>query len=100
MMRIYISGKVTGDEDNAKTRFDDAVQYLQKRYPEAEIVNPLEVNSGFGKYAKPSHAEYMKISFALLDMCNGIYMIEGWEDSKGANQEYGYAKGRKYIFVE
>lgn len=36
----------------------------------------------------------MRMSFELLDICDAIYMLDGWESSKGANQEYGFAKGK------
>nr|DAZ41552.1 MAG TPA: protein of unknown function (DUF4406) [Caudoviricetes sp.] len=36
----------------------------------------------------------MRMSFELLDLCDAIYMLDGWENSKGANQEYGFAKGK------
>lgn len=38
-----------------------------------------------------TYEEYMKISMCMLDMCNYIYMLKGWEKSCGANREYGYA---------
>lgn len=41
-----------------------------------------------------THEEYMRMSFELLNICDAIYMLEGWENSKGANQEYGFAKGK------
>ena len=49
-----------------------------------------------------THEDYMKISFALLDMCKTIYMLDGWKDSCGACQEYGYAlaKGYSILFEE
>ena len=49
-----------------------------------------------------THEDYMKISFALLDMCKTIYMLDGCKDSCGACQEYGYAlaKGYSILFEE
>ena len=35
--------------------------------------------------------EYMKVSLTLLQMADAIYMLDGWEDSKGARQEYDMA---------
>lgn len=36
----------------------------------------------------------MRMYFESLDICDAIYMLDGWENSKGANQEYGFAKGK------
>lgn len=29
-----------------------------------------------------THGEYMRMSFELLDLCDAIYMLDGWEESK------------------
>lgn len=42
----------------------------------------------------------MRMYFELLDICDAIYMLDGWENSKGANREYGFAvaKGMRLMF--
>jgi hypothetical protein len=42
----------------------------------------------------------MKICFSLIDHADELYFLKGWEESRGANQEYGYAfaSGKKIIF--
>lgn len=98
-MKIYISGAITNNP-NYKEDFERAKDFLQKEYPKAEIINPALVNSFLPK--STTHEEYMRMSFCMLDMCDSVYFINGWEDSKGANQEYGYAiaKGKLRIFKE
>lgn len=46
------------------------------------------------------YEEYMKMSMCMLDMCDYICMLKGWQDSRGANREYGYAlaKDKTIIF--
>lgn len=34
----------------------------------------------------------MKIDLALLELCDGIYMLSNWEQSKGAKTELSVAK--------
>ena len=87
-MKIYISGAITNCPD-FKERFEMAEYYLQKTYPDAEIINPALVNSFLPK--STTHEEYMKMSFTMLDMADAIYMIDNWRSSCGASQEYGYA---------
>lgn len=97
-MKIYISGAITSNP-NYKEDFERAEDYLQKEYPKAEIINPALVNSHLPK--STTHEEYMKMSFVMLDMADSVYFINGWEESKGANQEYGYALAKdKTILVE
>ena len=33
------------------------------------------------------------IDINLIDLCDAIYMLRGWDMSRGANREYGYASG-------
>lgn len=40
-----------------------------------------------------TYEEYMYIDINLIDLCDAIYMLRGWEMSRGANREYGYASG-------
>lgn len=97
-MKIYISGSISNNP-NYKEDFERAEDYLQREYPNAEIINPALVNSYLPK--STTHEEYMKMSFCMLDMADAIFMIDGWENSCGARQEYGYALAKdKIILVE
>ena len=93
-MRIYISGPITNVIDY-KEKFARAEQNLKAKYPDAEIINPTVLDK-----LPLTYDEYMELDLRLLGMCEGIYMMEGWEDSKGANREYGYAlaKGNAIYF--
>ena len=94
-MRIYISGPISGVLD-FKEKFDQAEKYLKEKYPNAEIINPTMI-------VLPSsctHEDYMKIDFMLLDLCDAIYMMPGWDLSKGCNQEYGYAMAKDLIILK
>lgn len=95
-MRIYISGAITGTDD-----YMDRFAKVEKRLTKAgyTVYNPANANSYMPE--RTTYEQYMKISFCLLEMAEAIYMLKGWENSKGANREYGYALGRKMkIFME
>ena len=89
---IYIAGKITGSE-NYKEIFRDAEIDLSERgfIP----MNPAKLNSGF------EHAEYMHICYAMIDICDRVYLLKDWQESKGAVMEYKYAmKNHKDIIRE
>ena len=95
-MKIYISGAITNNP-NYKEDFERAEDYLQREYPSADIINPALVNSFLPK--STTYEEYMKMSFCMLDMCESIQMLQGWEKSCGANREYGYAMAQNMIIM-
>lgn len=94
MARIYISGPMTGVE-NYKEQFAKAEQELQEQGH--SVVNPALVDFIL---SDGSYEEYMKVDMFLLDMCDTIYMLKGWEKSCGANREYGYAMAKDYIVLQ
>lgn len=91
-LRIYISGAITGTDDFME-RFKKAEDFLKEKGH--SVLNPAHANSYMPEDA--TYEEYMKICFALLDMADAIYMLDGWEESCGANREYGYALARDMI---
>lgn len=96
-MRIYISGQISNlEKSDYMERFRKAE--LELTYIGYSVVNPAKVNAQLPK--DTNYEEYMKMSFCMLDMCDAIYMLDGWEESHGANREYGYAiaKGKEVIF--
>ena len=93
-MKIYISGKITGTTDYIK-RFERA----EKAISNYIVVNPAKVNAQLP--IETTWKEYMQMSMTMLKMCDAIYMLKGWKDSKGAKLEYEFAKSKNYkIFFE
>lgn len=94
-MRVYISGPITGVE-KYQENFKKAEKDLrEKGY---SVINPTAFDD---KLPVLEYEEYMKLDITLLDLCHAIYMLKGWEDSRGANREYGYALAAgKQIMME
>ena len=95
MNKIYISGKITGTTDYMQ-RFSEAKLRLMN-YFDCDIINPAKVNSMLP--TNTTYEEYMKMSLCMLSMCDTIYMLKGWKDSKGARLEHEYAKAHNYNII-
>ena len=89
-MRIYIAGKITG-LDNYRDRFDKKQKELENKGH--TVINPTGLYDILGDGF--SHNEYMKICFSLIDLCDCIYLLANWRDSKGAimELEHGLRRG-------
>lgn len=96
-MKVYISGAITGTNDFME-RFQKAEDELKKMGH--KVYNPAHANSYMPEGT--THEQYMAVSFLLLGMADAIYLLKGWEKSRGANMEYGYAiaKNKKIIMEE
>lgn len=89
-MRIYISGPITGHEDYL-AEFDVARRAVEALFDyRVEVINPARICAELPEDTE--WEEYMNICFKLLDMADGIYMMQGWKESTGAGAEYGYAR--------
>lgn len=86
-MKIYISGKIT-DEPNFKDIFCLAEMRLKNEGH--EILSPLAIAN-----VHLSYDEYLKIDFAMIEVCDAIYMLKNWKESNGAQLELKFAKSLK-----
>ena len=93
--KVYISGAIAHyDLEERRQAFDQADSFLSlKGY---SPVNPF-------KNGLPDEAhwrEHMRADIALLLGCDFIYMLQGWELSKGAKLELDVASscGIKVLF--
>ena len=86
MKKIYISGPISGlPLETVYNNFTNVeAQLLEQGY---EVVNPL--NNGLSTNA--TWEEHMRADLRLLLDCDAIYMLEGWEKSRGARIEYALA---------
>lgn len=82
---IYISGGITGVKDYME-KFSKAEEMLSENYA---VVNPARLNAS---HKDKAWAWYMRRCLKWLCDCDTIYMLNGWEKSKGAMMEYSIAK--------
>ena len=95
-MKVYVSGKITGTTDY-KERFETAENILRAGFG-YDVINPAQVCAGLPEGM--THDEYMAVCLCLVNMCDAIYMMEGWRESNGASIEYGYALAKELRIIE
>ena len=95
-MKVYIAGKVTGlEKAEVFKKFNESVNQLKKQGYITMSPAVLASNEGF------EHSNYMHVCFAMIDVCDAVYMQKDWWDSKGARMELQYArKFKKKFFYE
>lgn len=81
-MKVYIAGKIT-NEHNYKEIFKRAEEHLIAEGK--QVINPAVLPEGFG------YEDYMHICFAMIDVCDMVFMLDNWKSSKGATAERDYA---------
>lgn len=89
---IYIAGKISGDPEY-KDKFMKAEEYLTKTKGYEVVLNPSKLPEGL------TYEDYFPICFAMIDAAKAVYMMLGWEESRGANRELGYAIGKGYEVI-
>jgi len=102
---IYVAGPMRGFENYNYPAFDRCARVLRNQG--WEVINPAELDREAGKPTNPSYEfdpdnnyedhEYMRNALlrdvvAICEKCTAIYMMSGWEKSKGANAELALAR--------
>ena len=81
-MKIYLAGKIYGNEDY-KQQFKSAARRYSKGGQNI-ILNPAVMPEGL----KPN--DYMRMSFAMIDAADMVVFLDGWRESRGAMLEFAY----------
>lgn len=84
--RIYISGKMTGLPDFNYPKFNKVAKQLRRMG--YTVYNPAEMISD------PSFtwSDYMREAIKMMLECDTVYLLDGFETSKGAIIEINLAK--------
>lgn len=88
---VYISGPMTGLPDYNRGVFNAAAAKL--RAIGYEVVNPAE------QPEQPSWEEYMRHDIKLMMGCQSIFLLPGWQNSRGARIEFQIAESLRFCIV-
>lgn len=84
MAKIYIAGPMSGLPGLNRQAFNRAAGHVVRRGNVA--LNPAILPDGL------EQAEYMDICFAMLRCADGIFLLDGWQQSAGAKAEHALAE--------
>lgn len=85
MKIYYISGRISGDEHNAKELFRKAKEFLQQLG--YGVVNPFDN----GLHSDSSWERHLAVDIINMLECDGLMQLEGWQQSRGARLEHEIA---------
>ncbi len=91
-MIVYLAGPITGRE-NYRAPFLEADAYLSNLGH--TVLNPAMLPEGLGDCNR-----YMQVRLPMIDVADAVVLLPGWEDSRGACREWGYAMARDKILIE
>lgn len=79
--RVYIAGPISGSEFFRIHFSCVALALIFRGY---EPVNPASIDFGPDETEKATWEDYMRACLPMLATCDYIYLLPGWEDSRGA----------------
>jgi nucleoside 2-deoxyribosyltransferase len=92
MEKIYIAGPMTGYENFNRDSFNSAANCCLDNG--AVPLNPAILPDGL------TQGQYMDICFAMIRAADAIYLLKGYEESKGAMAELAYAEKLELEIIE
>lgn len=96
-MKIYIAGPIAGYPDANRRAFKDAARYLRaightpvnphdiQPFPHDDFCPPGPMGGEGSEHTAPC---FMRTDLIAMLGCDGVYLLEGWEDSSGARIEW------------
>lgn len=89
--RVYIAGPITSRLDTYKLHFASAKAKLEKQGH--LVMSPHVLPLGF------DWGDYLEISIEMMTSCDAVYVLKGWEESRGTKLEIELAKKYKMEII-
>ena len=91
MWMIYVAHPFGGEQENIE-KVENIIKGLLHKHPDHTFYSPLHA-TGF-LYDSLDYLDGMDHCFEALSRCDELWLCEGWQDSRGCNMEYAFAKGK------
>jgi len=90
-MRLYVAGKITGNEKYKKQFISATVKLIRQGHT---VLNPAFLPGDM------NNTQYMGVCVPMLLAADGIYLLDGWDKSPGALIEVQIARycGKKVYY--
>lgn len=89
-MIAYLSGPISGHK-NYKEHFAEAARKLAAKG--LDVINPAMLGSGVIPAEVLNYEDILEVDLLLLAKADALVQLPGWENSRGANRELGFALG-------
>ena len=91
MKLIYIAHPFGGEQENVE-KVEKIIKGLLHKHPDCTFYSPLHA-TGF-MYSQLTYLDGMEHCFEALSRCDELWLCGSWQDSRGCNMEYGFAKAK------
>lgn len=91
MKSIYIAHPFGGEQENVE-KVVKIIKGLLHKHPDCTFYSPLHATRFF--YNQIAYLDGMEHCFEALSRCDELWLCEGWENSRGCNIEYAFAKAK------
>lgn len=91
MLMIYIAHPFGGERENVE-KVEKFIKGLLHKHPDCTFYSPLHA-TGF-MYSQLTYLGGMEHCFEALSRCDELWLCGSWQDSRGCNMEYGFAKAK------
>lgn len=95
MSIVYVAGKYTGDSyEEIDTNILKAQKFAVDIWNAGHMAFTPHLNTRHFERLCPNidQNKYLELDLIILKVCNAVFMVPGWENSRGANIEHEEAK--------